>query len=180
MLAAAVLVAACRDPLRSAPDRSARNGDSSIPPSTHDTGERRMLHRLRAHFREASEQTREVVRTATSARVRDEAEWLARGYEHVADHFDTALSEWFDAGAEPDAQPPELTKLAAVADAGEKQRVFAREVHRSHQRLVASMHAAEYERYAETRELLREIRRDVESNEGPQVEAFVRAVAQEQ
>ena len=178
VLAAAALVAACRDAPRGAPDATARDGENVVPTAVAES-ERRMLHRLRAHFREAGEQTREVARTATSARVRDEAEWLARGYEHVAEHFDTALGEWFDAGAEADAQPPELTKLAGLTDPREKQRVCAREVNRSHQRLVASMHAAEYDAYAEKRELLREIRRDVEHNEGPQVEAFVRAVAEE-
>ena len=138
-----------------------------------------MLHRLRAHFREAGERAREVERTATSARVRDEAAWLVRGYEHVAEHFDTALDEWYNARGEPDAQPSEFANLATLVDAHEKQRAFAREVSRAHGRLVLSMHAAEFERYADRRELLREIRRDVESNEGPQVEAFVRAVAEE-
>jgi hypothetical protein len=89
------------------------------------------------------------------------------------------LGEWYGARAEPDGRPAELPDLSGVGDAREKQRTFAREVRRAHDRLVASMHTPEFERYAEKRELLREIRRDVESNEGPQVEAFVRAVAED-
>jgi hypothetical protein len=141
-------------------------------------GEREMLVRLRTHYRDAGRAARAVLATASSKPVQYEAEWLLKVYDHVVEHFEVALRDWYGpaAAAEPDLALQEFTDPKTIADVKERERRFAAEVLGNHERLIAFVRTPDYTQFAAQRELLREIRLDVETSQATQVQAFQAAV----
>jgi hypothetical protein len=117
-----------------------------------------------------------VQASATTPGVRDEARWLVVVYEHVSEHFDTALRDWYDASSDTDPALSESGDLASIADPAVRQRTFARDAQQNHARLLVFVHSAMFGQLVNKRELLREIRLDVETSQAVQVNAFNNAV----
>jgi hypothetical protein len=140
--------------------------------------ERESLIRLRSHYHEAARVARAIQGTASSKAVRDEAGWLVKVYDHVGEHFETSLREWYGAVAVAEPDPPlhEFTDPGTISDVRERERRFAGEVVENHRRLLEFVKRAEYEEYASKRPLLQEIRLDVETSQATQVDAFEAAV----
>jgi hypothetical protein len=163
-----------------APPPSAAPARSGAPAAAWPAGlsEKDMLLRLRAHYREASRASRVVLASATKESVRYEADWLLKIYDHVSEHFEVSLRDWYGpaAAAEPDPVLHEFTEPSTISDVSERERRFAEEVVRNHERLIAFVRTPEYERYAAQRPLLQEIRLDVETSQAAQVKTFQAAV----
>jgi hypothetical protein len=133
---------------------------------------------MRAHYREAAAAGRAIGKSASSEQVRSEAEWLIRVYDHVAAHFDDSLREGFGpaAAASPDPSLEEFTNPASIADVATRERIFAHQIAKNHERLFAFVHGESYAALALRSELLREIRLDIETSQTSQVQAFCSAV----
>lgn len=142
-----------------------------------DQAERDMLTRLLLHYRETARAARVVLASASSEPVRYETEWLIKEYEHVAEHFEVALKELHvDAAEKVDSAMHEVTDPSTISDPHERERRFAMEIARNHERLVEFVRSYEYERFAAKSALLREIRLDVETSQTMQVQALQTAV----
>jgi hypothetical protein len=143
-----------------------------------DIDERDLLLRLRSHYRMVARAARVMLEAPSSDAVRDEASWLVKIYEHMSEHFEVSLREWYGPAeaAAPDPALHEFTDPSTIRDVRAREHRFAEEMVRTHQRLLAFVRSPTYDRYAVHRPLLREIRVDVETSEATQVAAFEDAV----
>jgi len=192
LLTTAVLLTACNRGGHGTPsgrDNAAISGTSVGPgarskwldcasPWPTGLGERELLLRMRAHYREASRAAQEIGATASSATIRDEAAWLVRIYDHVADHFTVSLTTQHNATAAhgSDLALNEFTVPSEITDVREREQRFADEIYCHHSRLLALVRTPEFADLARKRELLREIQKDIETSQAAQVTAFHAAV----